>query len=94
LFPQDGAGASTAPDHPPEILHPRESVEPGAAADVDELNSESIVSSTAKLLRKARDSVNAVGSLRSVARILCLTLENLTVWLPSCAFNLWYLPLF
>jgi len=81
--PLDGVN-TTVPDHAPNV----ESVEPSAAVDEMTLGKKSTVSSTVELLRIVRDSANGFGPLKSVARGLCLVLENCGVCPLSHRFKL------
>jgi len=77
---------TTVPDHAPEGPYPDVSVEQSAATNETMLGGGS-TSVTVKLLCVVRDSVNGFGPLKSIARGLCLVLENCGVWLSSCRFN-------
>ena len=83
IVPSDGGDASTAPDHGPEVLRPDESIEPSAAADKNESNWRSTVSTTAELLRTVKETSDAFPPLTSVAGGLCTILENFEVWSTS-----------
>ena len=75
-------------DDAPDIPCLDESIDTNAAVDGITSDGESTPSATVKLLRGARDSLNGFGPLKSLARGLCLILENCKVWLPSRRFNL------
>ena len=79
IVSSDDADASTIPHHVPEVPHPDESVESGAAADDSIPGWESTTSATAKLLRGVRDAVNAFIPLKSIAGHLYSILENCQV---------------
>jgi len=72
-------GTCALPDHGPDAVRPDESLEPGAAVDEKKPNSKSTASATAELLRGVRDSAGAFGLLRSIARSLCLIIDNYEV---------------
>ena len=79
IVSSDNADTSTVPYHVPEVPHPDESVELGAAADDSELGQNSPVSSTAKLLHGVKESMNAFVPLKSIAGHLYCILENCQV---------------
>ena len=83
----DGLGTSTAPNHPPDLICPNESVELSTAVDGGELNSESTMPTTVRLLCVVRDSPNVFGPLGFIAGTLCLIMENCTVSSPSHVFD-------
>ena len=85
IVPSGGPGTSTQPDHVPEDIHPNKSVEPSVTAGKNESKPGS---PTAKLLCGVRDSMNAFGPLRSIARALCFILENCMVYPPCHMFGL------
>ena len=66
----------------PEVPHPDESVEPGAALEGSEPGWEYTTSATARLLHGVRDSANAFVLLKSIAGHLCVILENCEVCPP------------
>ena len=82
--PSDCVGASAIPDRDVQgVLRPSGNPEPMAAGDSkNKPDWRSAVSTTAELLRGVRD-----GPLKSVARGLCVILENCGVRPPSCTFN-------
>jgi len=67
---------SALPEHGPEAVRPAETLEPGVPVDEKESNPQCTASATAELLRGVRDSAGAFGPLKSVARSLCLILDN------------------
>ena len=82
----DDIDTSALPDGP-GVVHPDETLEPGATVDEEESNCRSTASATAELLRGVRDSAGAFGPLKSVARSLCFILDNCEVWPPSRIFD-------
>jgi len=75
-------------DRAPDIPCLDENIGPSTAVDGITSDGESTPSATVKLLCGVRDSLNGFGPLKSLARGLCLILENCKVWPPSCTFNL------
>jgi len=80
-------GTPALPDHEPEVVRPDETLEPNATADEKKPNDKSTVSATVELLRGVRDSAGAFGPLKSLARSLCLVLDNCEVLHPSRTFH-------
>jgi len=81
-IPSDNIDAPAIPDHGQDVVRPDESLEPGAAANEKKPSCKSAASATAELFRGVRDSTSAFGPLRSIARSLCLILDNYEVWPP------------